>query len=99
MEGQIIILDKKRLDLKPRLKIQSLETNIVNMMAESLNFWLTKFVQEICKADGQRYPPRSLYSIICGPQRLLGESNGAEAVRLLNKDDRRYKTFYFFYHF
>ena len=70
-------------------KIQSLETNFVNMTAESLNFWLTKFVQEICKEDGQRYPPRSLYSIICGLQRHLDEGNGAEAIRLLNKEDRR----------
>ena len=28
-------------------KIQSLDTNIVNMTAESLNFWLTKFVDEV----------------------------------------------------
>ena len=34
-------------------KIQSLDTNIVNMMAESLNFWLTKFVEEVCKEDGE----------------------------------------------
>lgn len=70
-------------------KIQSLETNIVNMTADSLNFWLTKFVQEICKEDGQRYPPRSLHSIICGLQRHLDEGNGSEAVRLLDKEDRR----------
>ena len=44
-----------------RDKIQSLDTNIVNMMAESLNFWLMKFVegvlsllfagQTFCKAE------------------------------------------------
>ena len=27
--------------------IQSLNTNIVNMLAESLNFWLTKFVEGV----------------------------------------------------
>ena len=31
-----------------RDKIQSLDTNIVNMTAESFNFWLTKFVEEVC---------------------------------------------------
>ena len=36
-----------------RDKIQSLDTNIVNMTAESLNFWLTKFVEEVCKEDGE----------------------------------------------
>ena len=35
---------------------QSLDTNIVNMTAESLNFWLAKFVEEVCKEDGERYP-------------------------------------------
>ena len=37
-----------------RDKIQSLDTNIVNMMAESFNFWLTKFVEEVCKENGER---------------------------------------------
>ena len=42
-------------------KIQALDTNIVNMTPESLNLWLTKFVQEVCKEeDGERYPPRTL---------------------------------------
>ena len=30
-------------------KIQSLDMNTVNMTAEPLNFWLTKFVEEVCK--------------------------------------------------
>ena len=34
-------------------KIQSLDTNTVNMMTESLNFWLTKIVEEVCKEDGE----------------------------------------------
>ena len=37
-----------------RDKIQSLDTNIVNMTAESLNFWLTTFVEGVCKEDGER---------------------------------------------
>ena len=31
-----------------------IHTNIVNMTAGSLNFWLTKFVEEVCKKDGER---------------------------------------------
>ena len=37
----------------------SLDTNIVNMTAESLNFGLMKFVEEVYKEDGERYPPTS----------------------------------------
>ena len=44
--------------------MQSLDTNIVNM-TESLNLWFTKFVQEVCKPNGDRCPPRTLYNIVC----------------------------------
>ena len=46
-------------------KIQRLDTNIVNMSTESLNLWLAKFVQKVCKGNGQRYPERTLYSMVC----------------------------------
>ena len=61
-------------------KIQCLETNIVHMSPESLNLWLTKFVQEVCKPDGQRYPARTLYNIVCGLQRHLLDSNGQNSL-------------------
>ena len=38
----------------PRGTGQNPDTNIVNMTADSLNFWLTKFVEEVCKEDGER---------------------------------------------
>ena len=37
----------------------------------SLNFWLTKFVQEVADKTGGRYPPRSLYGTICELRRHL----------------------------
>ena len=37
-----------------RDKIQSPDTNIVNMTAEPLNFWLTNFVEEVSNEDGER---------------------------------------------
>ena len=40
--------------------VESLETCITEMNARSLNVWLTKFVQEECKVDGERYPSRRL---------------------------------------
>ena len=30
-------------------QIQDLETNICDMTAESLNFWLSKVIREVCK--------------------------------------------------
>ena len=35
-------------------KVQCLDTDIANMTAESLNFWLIKFVKELCKENGER---------------------------------------------
>ena len=46
-------------------KIRRFDTNIVNMSAESLNLWLAKFIQDVCKGNGQRYPGRTLYSMVC----------------------------------
>lgn len=69
--------------------VESLETCITEMNARSLNFWLTKFVQEVCKVDGERYPSRSLYSICCGLQRYLEDINGGDAIKLLSKDESR----------
>ncbi|KAL9954400.1 hypothetical protein ACROYT_G041933 [Oculina patagonica] len=36
-------------------KVQRLDTDITSMTAESLNFWLIKFVEEVCKENGERY--------------------------------------------
>ena len=36
------------------------------MTAESLNFWLTKFVEQVCKEDGERYPHWNAEFTVCG---------------------------------
>ena len=36
-------------------QIQDLETDVLDMTAESLNFWLTKFIMEVCKDTGENY--------------------------------------------
>lgn len=38
-----------------------------------LDFWLSRFVLEIRRQDGQPYPPQTLYSIVCGLMRYLRE--------------------------
>ena len=48
-----------------KLYVQSLDTEIANMTAESLNFWNIKFVEELWKESGEGYPPRLLNSIVC----------------------------------
>ena len=48
-----------------KLYVPSLDTDIANMTAESLNFWNIKFVEELWKENGEGYPPRLLNSIVC----------------------------------
>ena len=70
-------------------KVQRLDINITSMTADSLCFWLTKFIEEVCKQNGERYPARSLYSVVCGLQRHLQTKNGSLAISLLAKDEKR----------
>ena len=54
-------------------KVQSLEVSLVQMGALSLNYWLTKFIQEVAKPLKGRYPAKTLYQIVCGIRRFMEE--------------------------
>ena len=54
------------------------------------DYWLTKFVLEFAKDSGQRCPPRTVYGIVCGLKRHLGDKNGDEALNPLDAHDKRY---------
>ena len=47
-------------------RVQSLEEKLEDLDSLSLNYWLTKFDQEVANQNGGRYPSRSLYGIVCG---------------------------------
>ena len=63
--------------------VQTLDTAITDMSACSVNYWLSKFVQEVSNSSGERYPSRSLYSIICGLKRHLSDVNVSAALKPL----------------
>ena len=50
-------------------KVTPVSCEIENMDAISLNYWLTKFVMEVAKDSGERYPPRTVHGIVCGVKR------------------------------
>ncbi|CAB4043582.1 Hypothetical predicted protein, partial [Paramuricea clavata] len=64
--------------------LQNLETELCSMTARTLNFWLIKFVQEVCDKDGKPwpYPGRTVYQIICSLKRHLDKNGRAEANML-----------------
>ena len=50
-------------------KVAQLSTSIEEMDAVTLNYWLSKFVMEVAKKSGERYPPKTVYGIVCGIRR------------------------------
>ena len=50
-------------------KVCALSADIAAMDVLSLHYWLSKFVMEVAKKSGERYPPRSVYGIICSLKR------------------------------
>ena len=73
-------------------KVTAVSVDIAGMDALSLNYWLSKFVMEVAKKSGERYPPKSVYGIICALKRYLEEKNGSEALNPLDASDKRYLT-------
>ena len=55
--------------------VQSLKIPLFQMDAISVNYWLTKFVQEVAKPSKERYPPKTFYQIVCGLRRFMEEEN------------------------
>ena len=67
----------------------AVEDNLEDMDALSFNYWLAKLIQEVANKKGGRYPPRTLYGIICGLKRHLEEVKGASAFNPLDYKDKR----------
>jgi len=89
-EVQVPVLDCgglfKDYDLQ---KVTTLRADVAGMDALSLNYWLSKFVVEVAKKSGGRYPPKTVYGIICVLKRYLDEKNGSEALNPLDAGDKR----------
>lgn len=71
--------------------VQAVDEDVKEMSAISLNYWLAKFIQEVANKNGGRYPPRTLYQIVCGIKRYLEEQNAGEALHPLDNSDKRYQ--------
>ncbi|KAK3107796.1 hypothetical protein FSP39_022395 [Pinctada imbricata] len=62
------------------------------MNADSLSYWLQRFVLEVRKLDGSEYPPRTLYYIVCGLLRHLRDEN-IHNMNFLDENDLRFAVF------
>ena len=71
-------------------KVQLLTRPITEMDALTLNYWLSKFVQEVAKCSKDPYPPKTLYQIVCSIRRFLVEKNPAIEFNLFSdSSDKR----------
>ena len=73
-------------------KVCALSAEIAAIDVLSLNYCLSKFVMEVAKKSGERYPPKNVYGINCSLKRHLEERNGSEALNPLDASDKRYLT-------
>ena len=62
--------------------VEDLSVPLEHMSADSLNFWLCKFICEVEKQTGERYPPKTLYLLVCGINRHLGNVRGEKAFNM-----------------
>ena len=70
-------------------KVQPLSTPLIEMDAMTLNYWMSKFVQEVSKSPQERYPPKTLYQIVCGIRRDLIEKKPTLDFNPLDSSDKR----------
>ena len=50
---------------------------------------VVNFMMEVTKKSGGRYPPKTIYSIICSLKHYLEEKNGSEALNPVDASDKR----------
>ena len=50
-------------------------------------------MREVAKKNAERYPPRSIYSIVSRINRYIAEANPSNSVNILDKAERRYVQF------
>lgn len=67
-------------------EVENLDTSLCNMSMKSMNFWLIKFVQEVADKDGDPYPEKTIYQIVCSLRRYVDENGRAEANMLDGKN-------------
>ena len=72
--------------------VRDLETPLLSMRSEALSYWLGKFVLEARKKNGDEYPPKTLYQIVCCFKRHF-EANGIHSFNPLNPQEPAFGNF------
>ena len=63
------------------------------LQQESINYWLTRFILEVMRADGKLYPANSLRSISTGLLRHFRDDLNRFDIKVFSKDDVHFQSF------
>ena len=74
-------------------KYKSVPTELQHTPAEEINYWLTRFILEVMRGDGQPYPANTLYAIASGLLRHFREDLKRYDLNILSKDDACFQSF------
>ncbi|XP_066300880.1 zinc finger MYM-type protein 3-like [Branchiostoma lanceolatum] len=80
-------------DINPQDQCHVVPTSLQTTTAAEMNFWLSRFVFEVRRVDGEPYPASSVYGIICGLIRHFREELGSHDVNFLDKKDIRFAEY------
>ena len=69
-------------------KVQPLTRPITEMDALTLNYWLSKLVQEVAVFQRSIPSENTLYQIVCGIRRFMVEKNPATEFNPLDSSDK-----------
>ena len=61
-------------------KARNIEKLVAKMSLEEIDKYLSHFVFDARRQDGNSYPPKTLYLLVCGLQRFLRESGRPEVA-------------------
>ena len=71
---------------------QPFSVTFCDLTGSEMDFWLSRFVLEVRKKNGDPYPPNTLYQLICGLQRQLRERGHADIKLFDNPSLHDFRT-------
>ena len=79
-------------EVKEAEGVKNLSTPLLEMKEEDFAYWLTKFILEVRKQNGEQYPPKSLYAFVCSFKRYF-EQNGVHHLNPLDTSNALFGNF------
>ena len=73
---------------------QSVPVDFQTSTVEEINYWLTRFILEVMRSDGNPYPANTLYNISARLLRHYWDDLNRYDLNILSKDDADFQSFW-----